>query len=210
MSCVCTPVEFAKKEPLEDLLRHMMPYTPGVPAQMALDLIREAYKVFARRTSFLVFRSVQDGQFRVRDYPLSVPEGYETYLVLGRKTLSAVHNWNGDNPTYYNDFEVIDNTLIRMNAGYSKDEECGIEIHTVVIPTDCCEYMPASLSSAYGRGIALGAVAMAMRLPNQPFSSPRMADKFDLDFQRVISQAKGVAVRNRRVGGIRAKPVRVC
>lgn len=209
MNCECHSVEFGVTTDLDVLLRHVMPYTPGLPHDMALDLVREAYKLFARRTGFLVHKCVIDSQANVRQYPLVVPEGYSVFTILGRKSLPASAWWFGDRPVFLTDFEVLDNTLIEFRHGYTKDEIGGIEVYVVLIPTDCCDTIPLSLEEPYGRGIAYGAIAEAMRLPNRPFTSLKLADLMELRFNRNNANAKAVAVRNRKVGGLMAKPVRI-
>jgi hypothetical protein len=67
---------FEELEPLTPLLRHAMPIVPELPHSMALDMLRQKYIDFARRTRILQTEIPIQYQSGVRDYQLDAPEGW--------------------------------------------------------------------------------------------------------------------------------------
>jgi hypothetical protein len=210
--CPYNASSFNNTAQLDSLLRHIMPMIPETPHAMALDRVRQAYIEFARRTSLVVARMVQNYQTNVADYALVPPEGYEIYSVLGLESpgYGFVDYWGGCNYGLWNTrFDVIDNSIIRLHRPPTVDSVDGLVIYAVVIPNSCVSTIPDSIATPYGKGIAQGALADILLTPNKPWSSPQLAQINRLEYNRVILAAKHLAETNRKPGPLRAKRIRV-
>lgn len=213
MNCCPYPVaSFNNSVQLDTLLRHVMPIVPEVPHAMGLDRIRQAYTEFARRSGLLVAKIVQDYQGGVNDYAITPPDGYEIYGVMGLESpgYSFVDYWKGCNYGLWNTrFDVIDNTSIYLHRASSIDIVDGLVIYATVLPSPCVTTIPASIATPYGKGIAAGAIADLLMVPNKAWTSPQIAAAHKMEFNRVVLSAKQLAETNRKAGPLRMKPIRV-
>src|SRR5699024_11911276 len=140
MNCECA--DFEDTVPLDSLLRHVVPIVTVIPHSMALDLIRQAYILFARKSSLVVAELTQDYQAGVRDYPLLPPDGYEVYMVRGLKCPRLNLTWwyeLGQFPAWDNRIDVFDNTHILLRDTPSVDDRNGLTVYVSLVPTECVD-----------------------------------------------------------------------
>lgn len=197
---------------LDTLLRHVSPRLPEIPYAMALDSVRQAYTEFARRSSIIVDRLVQDYQAGVTDYPLEPPEGYEVYQVMGIESpgFSFVDYWAGYNYGLWNTrFDVIDNRVINFRNAPSVDSDDGLVVFVQLLPNPCCDSIPSSIATPYGKGIADGALASLLSIPNKPWTNSAVAAQHRRDFNITIMAGRNLADTNRKRGPLQAKRIRV-
>lgn len=205
-------VSFQDTVRLETLLRHVAPIVPEVPHDMMLDRLRQAYIEFARRSSIIVAKLIIDYQTGVHDYPLIPPDGYVVHQVMGLDSpgYRFVDYWQGQNYGLWGTkFDVIDNSSVYLHHSPSVDNEDGLQIYAQLLPNECCEKMPISISTPYGKGIADGAIAGLLRIPNKPWTSAGISRQHDLDYNRTVMAARNLADTNRKRGPIRPYPRRV-
>ena len=84
---------FEDLEPLTPLLRHVMPIVPELPHSMALDMLRQKYTDFARRTRLLQTEVKIPYQSGVRDYQLDAPDGYCIHAIMGMEEPHSPNPW---------------------------------------------------------------------------------------------------------------------
>lgn len=211
----CSPyniTSFLNTVSLDTLLRHVMPIVPDLPHAMALDRVRQAYIEFARRSGLIVGQLKQKYQAGVHDYPLIPPDGYEVYQVLGFGSpgYSFVDYWGGNNYGLWNTrLDVIDNTTVYLHRAPSVDNEDGLCVYVALLPTSCVADIPVSIATPYGKGIASGALADILLIPNKPWTNPAIAGVHKLEFNRTVLAGKNLAQTNRKAGPLRAKSIRV-
>ena len=191
---------------LDSLLRHVVPLVPEVPHSMALDRVRQRYIEFARKSSLIVTRQYITLQKDVQDYTLTPPKGYEVFQVLGFQSVgySFVDYWRGYRRGLWGqDFEVVDNTTIKLSYAPSVDNPAGIEVILALLPTECATTVLKSIATPYGAGIAKGAVADLLLIPNKPWTNGGLASKYELEFNRVVQSARNLGETNRQTGPVR-------
>ncbi len=198
--------------PLDSLLRHMSVNVPQVPYVVALDMVRERYIELARKSGILVAYTELPIQKEVTNYFLEPPEDYEVFAV---KAAGHPTGWNWQNAdahhwfsTWGYRFWVKDNTEVIFDRAPSSDESERFILMTV-IPAPCCATIPRSIATPYGRGIASGAVADALRMPNKPWSNPGLANTFEAKFNQAALSARNLAITNRGAVTPEMKPIRI-
>lgn len=208
MTCPCA-VNIEDTVSLESLLRHVMPVIPKLPHSMALDMLRQAYIEFARRTGLLVVELTQDYQASVVDYYLEPPANYEVYSIIGLKAdwFSYVDYWYFKSPMRW--FNVIDNTHIELRSAPSRDIEDGLTIYVNVLPSECIDVIPKSIATPYGRGITQKVLSDAFCLPNKEWTSAELSRKHEMEFNRICLSGKQLSISNRKNGPLRARAERI-
>ena len=199
-----TSLSKADTTPLNTLLRHVIPFVPRVPHAMALDLLRQKYIDFSRRTRILCCKVITDYQAGVYDYQLEAPDGYEVYTVLGIPRMG----WNGS-IIWDKRFDVVDNNRIYLHSAPSSDYRNGLQVYVTLLPTECVDYIPTSISIPFGQKIARGVVGDLLFLPNKDWTNAGLGRKYELDYERMILSARALAVSNRKVDSNLIKPVRI-
>lgn len=205
----CCPYQVTKdweEVPLDSLLRHVVPLVPEVPHSMALDRVRQRYIEFARKSSLICTRLRIKIQAGVRDYYFTPPDGYEVFQVLGFESpgYSFVDYWRGHRRGMWGtDFEVVDNTSIVLSYVPSVDRDDYVEVVVALLPSECATSVLKSIVTPYGAGIAKGAVADLLLMPNRAWTNGGLANKYELEFNRVVQSARNLAETNRQTGPLR-------
>lgn len=205
-----TANDFEDSVELESLLRHVIPIVPELPHGMALDLLRQKYTYFCRRSSLLVAKLEVYFQKDVRDYQLEAPEGYEIHILLkagldedSMEFISSMQDGYGRR------FYVENSRNIRLNFTPGYDYESPLIIYASVLPNECVGAIPRDVSVAYGAEIADGVIAAALRIPNKSWTDKNLSRLYDLNYNRGVLSARQLAEGNRKAGPRRVKPVRV-
>lgn len=205
-----TALDYMDVVPLHNMLRHVMPYAPQVPQAMALDLLRQKYIDFARRTRMLCCEITENYQSGVKDYYLTAPDDHEVYSIVGIEGGKYGYYWYGyERVEYKGNFDVIDNNCIRLRNSPSVDQENGLKVFVTLLPQACISYMPKSIALPFGQKIARGVVADCLYIPNKEWTNPNLARKYELDYERMLLSARALAVSNRKVDSTSFKPVRI-
>lgn len=208
--CSCIDVTEDTVE-LESLLRHVAPIVPEIPYEMQLDLVRQAYTEFARKTKLCVVVQTLRIQRDVKEYPLEVPDGYHVFALLHADDGKHVYGHFPTVDTWYyfwgDRFRMLENKYLEFKQAPSKEYDRRIALH--VLPTECAVTIPSEIAVPYGRGIAMGAVADALDMPNKAWYNPRAAANKRRDFYREVQNGLALHLTNRGAHSITAKPVRV-
>lgn len=195
MTCGCVRVDTDCNEPLDQLLRFIMPSVPKLPYEVAKDMLRQAYIEFARKTSLLTSHYRLPIQRGVRDYYLEAPEGYHIFGVMnlagqhGRYLrFPNVDSWFF---SWGYRFRLVSNNYIVFEDAPSRDElERTIALH--LLPQLCVETIPTEITIPFGEGIAAGALARAYDMPNKDWTDHRLAEKKSRDFNRAILSGRNL------------------
>lgn len=205
-----TSLDYLDSVPLHNMLRHVLPFVPKVPQAMALDLLRQKYIDFARRTRILCCEIVQDYQSGVTDYYLDAPKDHEIYSIIGIQGGRYGYYWYGyERVEWKSQFDVIDNNCVRLRQVPSVDQKHGLKVYVTLLPKDCVSYMPRSLSTPFGQKIGRGVVGDLLYLPKKEWTDLNLARKYELDYERMILSARALAVSNRKVDSNTIKPIRI-
>ena len=185
---------------------------PAIPYAVALDLVRQRYIEFARKSGLIVGYQELPIQREVKNYALEAPDGYEVFAVKGAGHpdgwawhRSNAHHWFS---LWGYRFWVRDNCEVIFDTAPSNDESDRYVLLTL-LPSPCADTILSSVATPYGQGIAAGAIADALDMPNKAWTNPNLATKFERTFYRACAAAKNLAITNR--GGISPefKPVRI-
>lgn len=211
MACVClNGVE--QTVTVASLVRHMIPSCPSLPHDLAVDLVRQKYIEAARRSGLLTAVCEIPLQRDVRNYPLDVPEGYEVYAVHPTHHQPALHRATLSVDYWFlcgYRFKVLHNDEIEFAASPGHDREEPMELTVIVVPSECVATMPTAISTPFGRGIAKGALADAMVIPNQAWTNPGIARGHELAYNRTVLDMRTLAITNRGARSPSFQPVRI-
>lgn len=182
---------------LDDLLRFVTVDIPEVPYEVGIDMVRTAYVEFARKTGLLgaVLRlHMQRGLTR---YEMEVPAGYDVFAV---RTEARNHRWCTPSPhtwcTYQGTrYRMDGNTAIEFVDAPSRDGDW-FQLPVQVIPNECAQDIPRGISGPYGRGIAMGAVADMLEIPNRAWSNPNLAQLKRRQFHQTCAQGRALDITN--------------
>ena len=205
---------FEELEPLTPLLRHAMPVVPELPHSMALDMLRQKFIDFARRTRILQTEIPIQYQAGVRDYQLNAPEGYYIYSIMGMEAPRSPNPWYwyGEGYGHYRQaiaYDVIDNNIIRLRHEPSVDRPEGIRVCVVLLPHPHVMHGPASVILPFGHALAAGVVADAMLFPNKPWTNPQLSREYKQEYERAILNGRALAGTNRKVKSADMMPMRI-
>lgn len=195
--------------PLNQLIRHVLPKVGGIPYEVTLDLLRESYKIFARRASILAFQQVIDYQKDVRDYLLVPPAGYEVYQIAGPD--NTMDTTNTPTPDFWgrrvgNDFSIVSNKYIVLKVSPSVDQVAALTLTILVLPDDNIDVIPTEVSTPFGQGIAFGAIMEALLMKNKSWYDPNLSEKYERKFNQAIQAAKNVVMTNRQPNNNKMRP----
>jgi hypothetical protein len=207
--CCCVNVQDDAVN-LDTLLRHVAIYVPELPYEVAIELVRQRYIEFARKTRLLVSHQTINLQRDVRNYPLEPPAGYQVFSVLGLGDNNTYFYYPNPNQWYWvggNNFRLFDNKQIQFQYAPSQDYEQCIILH--VIPTDCVDTIPSEIATPYGKGIAMGAVADALSMPNKGWSNPNASADKRREFYREVQNGLSMHINNRGANPAMFKPLRI-
>lgn len=200
-------VDKASTQPLATVLRHIAPLVPEIPYEMAVDILRQNYVEFARRSKLLVSHYSIKVQRGVKDYPLIPPAGYEIYAVSDRmyRPFPDVDYWHmGLGPR----FHIIGNRVIEFTDAPSQDHYVrDVALH--LLPAQYATDIPDEVSTPFGKGISMGALADMLEMPNQPWFNPNLAQIKRREFNRTVLSARELAMTNRGSKTLMFSPQRV-
>ena len=205
-----TSLDYLDSVPLNTLLRHVLPFVPKVPQAMALDLLRQKYIEFARRTRILCCEIVKDYQSGVSDYYLTAPDDHEIYSIVGIEGGRYGYYWYGmERVGWQTQFDVIDNNCIVLRQTPSVDLKSCLKVYVTLLPQECIDYMPKSIALPFGQKIGRAVVGDLLNLPGKDWTNPALARKYELDYERMLLSARALAVSNRKVDSNSIKPIRI-
>lgn len=189
-------VDDSQMQELDTLLRFAAIEVPEVPYEVALDMVREAYKEFARKSGLLGAILALPIQRGVRDYDLDVPEGYDIFAVkVGQDNRYC---WRDPSPHYWYTccgyrYRMDGNSRVILADAPSRDN-VPFELVVRVIPNDCAVDIPTAIAGPYGKGIAMGAVADMLEMPGKAWSNPRLAQLKRSRFQNTCAQGRALEI----------------
>lgn len=192
---------------LDGLLRHIAPSVPEVPYDMALDMLRQAYTEFARKTQLLVSHVTLGIQKGVRVYDIPPPEGYDTFAILHPHNYHCYPNPHTWCAGWGTDFRVLNSRVIELRTAPSQDY-ADREIALHLIPNACIDTIPQEVATPFGKGIAMGALSDMLEIPNQPWYNPRLAQAKKIEFNQAALTGRELAMTNRGHAKLTMKPVR--
>lgn len=205
-------VNEGNEEPLDGLLRHVIPYVPEIPYELALDMVRQRYIELARKSGVLRWHYELPIQRDVTNYFIEPPAGYEVYGIhdVGCPERNIWHEWT---PHYWNVYwgyrmRAVSNTQIVFETAPVRDE-IGRYVRLTLIPAACSDSVPVAVASPWGRGIGAGAVATALLMPSKAWTNPNLAQKYELDFNRTVLAAKNLVLTERGTKPAEFRPVRI-
>lgn len=205
-----TSTNFGDSSPIVTLLRFVIPYVPKVPQAMALDLLRQKYIDFCRRTRILGYEVVKNYQSGVTDYYLDAPKDHNIYSIIGIEAGRYGYYWYGyERLEYKSNFDVVDNNCIRLREVPAVDQRNGLKVAVTLLPDDCIDYMPNSIVSPFGRDIAKGVISDCLCIPNKDWTDINLSRKYELAYERMLLSARALATSNRKVGNNDIKPIRI-
>ena len=209
MSCVCVG-NGAPVVAIAGLMRHVVPFCAGIPHDLGLDLVRQAYIEAARRSGLLTAECELPIQRDVATYPLDAPEGYEVHAIHPTHNnkhvhFSAVDYWI----TCGYRFRVLNNDEIEFYDVPASDATESVKLTVIVIPQSCVDTIPTAVATAFGRGIAMKAVADAMRMPKKEWTSYGAADSYERQYNRTVMEMRNLAITNRGSRSPSFQPVRI-
>lgn len=205
-----TSLDYVDSVPLQGLLRHVIPFVSELPQAFAMDLLRQKYTDFARRTRILACEIVNDYQSGVQDYYLEPPTDHEIYSIVGVEGGQYGYYWYGESRIQFkHNFDVIDNNCIKLAYPPSVDQVQGLKVYVTLLPKPCIATIPRSIATPFGQMIGRGVVADALYIPNKPWTNPDLARRYQLDYERMLLSARALSVSNRKVDSNSIKPVRI-
>lgn len=195
--------------PLDSLLRHVIPTVNNLPYDLGVDLLRQAFTEFARRSEMLAANQEIFPQKDVEDYELIPPEGYEIYKIrsVGRGSSQPItqpnaHYWN----THWGiKFEVVSNKYVLMTESPNSDSDPAFYIVSTVIPNECMMRIPREVAVPFGARIAKGALAEALLYKNKPWYDPNLAVKMQREFDRGVASGGILNTMNRGGASMKAR-----
>ena len=205
---------FEELQPLSPLLRHVMPVVPQLSHGMALDLLRQKYIDFARRTRILQTEIRIQYQAGVRDYQLCTPDGYIIHAVMGIEEPRSPNPWYwyGEGYGHFRQhmaYDVIDNNIIRLRVTPSVDRPEGVKVFVMLLPTEAVTEAPSSLVVPFGRPWALGVIGDALLIPEKPWTNESLARKYEQQYERAVLNGRALAGTNRKVRAADFAPMRI-
>lgn len=214
MSCACVLVT-DNTVPLESLLRHIAPTISEVPYEVMLDMLRQAYTEFARKTKLLASHQELRIQKGVRNYKLEPPEGYEVYALLQADICDGV-SWSytsfpNANYWYYfwgDRLHMDGNEQIVFQREPTQDNiQRILALH--LLPNDCCTTIPREIATPFGKQIAWGALADILDMPGKAWYNPRAASNKRIEFNRGVQSGIAKFLTNNGAHPVVMKPIRI-
>lgn len=204
-------VDDGATQQLDTLLRFVAPEVPQVPYEMALDMVREAYKEFARKSRLLgavISLPIQRG---VIDYDLDVPDGYDLFAV--KVGSHDRYCWREPSPHYWYNccgyrYRMDGNSRVILADAPSRDGTT-FDLTVQVIPSDCAVEIPVAIAGPYGRGIAMGAVADMLEMPGKAWTNPRLAQMKRSRFNNTCAQGRALDITDHGARQPRMPDIRI-
>jgi hypothetical protein len=187
----------------DNFLPEVLPYVPECPELVAINAIRNAVIEFCKKSAWLLNEQTFDLVALQRDYQLTLP--VETELVRvqdawydhvplkpkGEDDLKRLYglDWRvvTGRPAYYTQLSP---DTIRLCPAPLLDEAAAIDTMVVLTPTRASTSCDLTIYERWLEGIACGAKARLMSLPQQSFTDPQMAMANKAMFNTAIGEAR--------------------
>lgn len=186
--------------PIDSLMRFVLPTVSSIPNALGVDLLRERFREFARRTEMLSIYPAIETQTDVTDYEIEAPDGYEIHKIRevnfkgGTVRLPQADYWY---TLYGVNFAVVSNNRVVLRDTPRRDGEETFDIIATVIPNECITRIPREISVPYGKAIAAGALADALLYKDKSWYDPGLSRKKELDFELGVNSGKNLQLDNR-------------
>lgn len=193
---------------LDTLLRHFSPVINNIPYELGVELLRQGFIEFCRRTEFLTSQQELQPQKDVSDYELVPPEGYDVFKVKGvgrGPEFMVMPNVNYWYAGWGTNFYIIGTQYIVLRNSPSSDLDEPFAITMIVLPNECCVRIPREIAVAYGLTIAKHAIAAALLYKNKPWFDPNLSAKFERQFYNGVQSARNLVLMNRGAASTSAR-----
>lgn len=201
---------------IDELMPHMMRYTPNLPEPTAYDFLRDASREWCQRTKcwrenteFTIVSSDYDHVSSIPDADIFyIDEPQLGEMPLEPITLEELDNlepgWQFTDKTEESVAKYI--TQYKPNTITVHPYQTGtVKARLVLQPSNDAESVPDFLVSLYGRQIGFGAASMALLMPDPEFSDAGRADVLNRKFERAIRRFSGITSRGQQRGRIRVQ-----
>jgi hypothetical protein len=176
------------------LLPYVLPYTRGVPDEIAAQAIRASAIEFCRWSGYLHDVAKYDLQANVHHYPLETLCDYNIVRVF-RVTVRGVWNYWPvvEKPLFQCGcfvFFMESPTCLRLQRPPQLDEPQALEVEVVVAPKQDSCTLDNDLYEYWADGISAGAVDRILSMPNTDWYNPSEAKRFGLKFKNEKARAR--------------------
>lgn len=201
-------------KPLDDFLKKINQYAPGVAIPTAYSAIRDAATDFCERTRLWryedEFTVSADEAEAITTPPGSVLLDIERAWFDGNKLTPATVDWLDDRANGWRDGTLTGQpeflTQLELNTLRVVPAQAGtIKISVWLKPSQDCTDLPDFLSDQYRETIAFGALARLLAIPGQPFTNPNMAAAFASTFEDKLSGLKNKGIIGQQRARVRTK-----
>lgn len=193
MSCYIDPLSCLS---WDALLPYVHPYARGAPDEVMLQAIRSSAIEFCRRSGVLHDENTLDIQAYVKDYPLETLCDYEivrTYEVVVSNTWryrpSITKNrvcWTLGGYQFY----MQQPDIVVITNPPSMDIPNGLQVEFIVQPKQDGCTVDNLLYESWAEGIAFGAIARLLMMPNTSWFSMPTAQAFQVKYRSELARAR--------------------
>lgn len=182
------------------LLPYVMPWVRGCPDQIVLQQIRLATIEFCRRSGILHDVTQYDIQAHVHEYQLTCDCNYNIVRV---RRVTVDKRWDytpvnvklpGGIGAYL--FYMSSPTIIHLRRAPNIDNPKGLEVEVIVKPKQDSCVLDNYLYETWAEGIAEGAIARCLSLPNTNWYNRAESNVHQLAFRKELARARTEADRS--------------
>lgn len=199
---------------LGSLLRYVNPTVNTLPYENGVQLLRQAYQDFARRTEILGARQDIVLQKDVSDYEITPPDGYEFYKARGLEW--GAEYFSMPNCDYWYTrwgarFAVIGTRYLLFRDTPSVDTTVE-PFHFVftVVPDECVTRIPREISVSFGEALGKRVLSEVLTYPNKSWTNPTLAMKKEREYNIAVQSARNLVLNNRGAASNTARTRRWC
>lgn len=206
--------------PYDNFLPEVLPYVPECPELVALNAIRNAVIEFCNKSMWLVSEQTFDLVGLQRDYqPLTLPVDTELVRVqdawydhialkpAGEEDLKRLYGFDWrvvtGRPAYYT--QLLPDTICLCPIPL-QDEAGAIDMIVAIMPVRSSTSCDTTLYERWLEGIACGAKARLMMLPQQSYSDAQAAMANKAMFNTAIGEARIERNRGMTRATLRVRP----
>ena len=205
--------------PYDNFLPEVLPYVPECPEPVAINAIRNAVIEFCTKSMWLVSEQTIDLFALQRDYQLSLPietellrvqDAWYNHISLkpaGEEDLKRLYglDWRvlEGRPAYYT--QLLPDTL-RMCPMPIMDETGAVDLIVALRPIRVSTSCDVTLYDRWLEGVACGAKARLMMLPQQSYSDTQAALTNKALFNTAIGEARIERNRGMTRATLRVRP----
>lgn len=183
---------------LSELYNIVRRYAPDVPKKLMLESLQRAHRTFCEKTGAyhqIRLIATDPGQ---SDYKVSVPGGFHIYSIIyareeNTNTFLDIHHneqslRQGEVRNRPQQIAPIDLNEIRLYP--TPDNTYRYSIKLIFRPELNATHMDDVIYSEYGEGIAYGACADLLMMPNKSWTNPNMSIAMERKFKAKKMEAK--------------------